>query len=163
MTLTHEQYLAFIDVNMLANEFEPFSLPKVDRAFFKRDLNLITASTETYCIFKYFDSSLTPDRVKSISEQILAYTEQVKKGFTLYCYPVLVMDNVSGNVRTFIRSYCPKHFAKFEVPVILELYSKELFYYTGTPLWGAAMYKNIRKNIEKWFRPPNIITPNFDF
>jgi predicted RNA-binding Zn-ribbon protein involved in translation (DUF1610 family) len=145
-------YLDFIDTNLTINGYAPIQFPEADKAFYKSESKLATATNEHYCIFKYLNEMLTPDKVRSTSEQVFRHAEGLKTGNVLYCYPVIVTDDAPSNVRDFIRSYKPKRFSKFEFPVIVELSSGELYYYTGTPLWGFAMYGSIRNNAELLFR-----------
>jgi len=145
-------YLDFIDTNLITNGYTPIQIPEADKAFYRSEFRLVTATTEHYCIFRYFNETLTPDKVRSTSEQGFRHAEELKTGTNLRCYPVIVTDNVPSNVRDFIRSYNPKHFSAIEFPVIVELASGELYYYTGTPLYGFAVYGGIRNNAENLFR-----------
>ncbi|HIQ99741.1 MAG TPA: zinc ribbon domain-containing protein [Candidatus Scybalocola faecavium] len=67
-------------------------------------------------------------------------------------YNVICQSHANPSACQFIQQLPDKHMAAFEMPIIMELSSKNLFYCTKLPVWGLAMVKGIRKNAEKLLR-----------
>jgi hypothetical protein len=140
-----ESYLNFVENTMIRNGFEPIQFSTDTRAYYKMDFR---QSSEFYFILGRVKGTLTPEKVQAISQRTFNFVEKNKRANTLFCYPVIMTENIPVDVQKFIRSYNPKHLAQFEFPVIVDLSSRKLFYYPGTPLWGAAMYGTLRKNAD---------------
>jgi hypothetical protein len=151
-----EQYLASIDTVFLENGFESIQFPKADKAFYKIGSALNFLTTENYFIFKCVNEALSPENIQSISREIFDETaSRMKKNAfdlnRLICYPLIIVESANQDIKDFIKSYNPKHTSQFEFPVIIELSTGNLYYYTGTPLYGFAMYDGIRKSAELLF------------
>jgi len=152
MSISFPDYLNYVDATLIQNGFNTTMIPQVDRAFYKREFKMLTCRNETYCILKYIGDELVPERVQTISNVIFDYVAKLKKGDYLFCYPIIVTETISEEVRNFIKSYNNKHFSMFEFPVIMELSSGNLSYFTGTPMVGFAMYEGLRNNAKKWLQ-----------
>jgi len=67
-------------------------------------------------------------------------------------FALLVSSSIDEDAKQFVQGSYKKHFAAFEMPVLFNVKSKELFYYRDTPFWGSIYYKFFRDFIEKFFR-----------
>jgi hypothetical protein len=146
-----ERYLNFVEGNLIRNGFESIPVSQGAKIFHKKDSR---RSSEFFFILGRVNGSLTPERVAKISQQTFANISRKKQANTLFCYPVIVTEDVPAQVQKFIRSYSPRHMAQFEFPVIVDLSSRNSYYYTGTPLWGGLMYKTIRADVETLLKIP---------
>jgi hypothetical protein len=140
-----DSYLSFVEQTMSRYGFEPIQFSQDAQAYYKKDFR---KSTEYYFVLGRISGTLTPEKVQAISQRTFNYVSKNKQANVLYCYPVMVTENVPAQSQKFIRSYSSKHMSQFEFPVIVDLAAKKLYYYTGTPLWGAAMYSSIRENAD---------------
>lgn len=66
-------------------------------------------------------------------------------------FNVLAGRKVDDNAVSFDISKPSLHFAAFEMPVIVDLKTEKLHYFTKTPMWGAIYYKYLRKYINDNF------------
>lgn len=137
-----DDYLNYVEHNLLRNGFAPVVLAQNNQAFHK----FAAHSSEYFFIPGCVNGPLTPETVEKISQKTFEFVSKMKRANSLFCYPVIVSENVPADVQKFIKSYNPKHMAQFEFPVIVDASSKKLYFYTGTPLWGGAMYGPIRDN-----------------
>jgi hypothetical protein len=140
-----ESYLNFVEQNMIQNGFEPIQFSPDTRAYYKKDFG---KSSEFYFILGRVNGMLTPEKVQAISQRTFNFVGKNKRANTLFCYPVIVAENIPVHIQKFIRSYNPRHMAQFEFPVIVDLSARKLYYYPGTPLWGGVMYSAMRSNAE---------------
>ena len=140
-----DSYLNFVEQTMIRYAFEPIQFSKDTRAYYKKNFR---KSIEYYFVLGRVSGTLTPEKVQAISQHTFNYVSKNKQANVLYCYPVMVTENVPAQSQKFIRSYSPKHMSQFEFPVIVDLSAKKLYYYTGTPLWGAAMYRGMRSDAD---------------
>ena len=147
-----ESYINFVEGNLIRNGFEPVPFSQDIKAFYKRDFG--RRSSEFYFILGRVNGLLTPEKVEKISQRTFEYVSKRKQANKLFCYPVMVSEDVPADVQKFIRSYSPKHMAQFEFPVIVDLSSRNSYYYTGTPLWGGVMYHGIRENADALLKMP---------
>lgn len=65
---------------------------------------------------------------------------------------VLVSSNIDDGAIKFVQSKPKKHFAAFELPIIVDLAREKIYYCQKTPMWGAMYYKYFREYIAKNFR-----------
>ena len=158
-----ENYLLVLDSKMEDYGFVRFHQElhdlQVDRFFRRRKFSIIRFSiVDTFCVVKYIPKDLTTEFLKSFGRQIFKFSLKNKiwipRGFGGWtvAYPLLVTDTISDDVRLFIRKYNPKRLASVEFPVVVELSSKSVFYYTRTPLWGLFYFYGLRKEVKRLFR-----------
>lgn len=67
-------------------------------------------------------------------------------------YNVICQQQANPSACQFVQQLPEKHMAAFEMPVVVELSSKNLFYCTKKPFWGFAMWGGIRKTAEMILR-----------
>lgn len=67
-----------------------------------------------------------------------------------FCYAVAITANLDVQLAQYVKDTSPiKHWSAFEMPIVFDLTSGNLFYFEKTPLWGAAYYNGFRKEIQK--------------
>lgn len=64
---------------------------------------------------------------------------------------VLASANVDPMAVKFVEAKPKKHYAAFEMPIIVDLTQEKIYYYKKTPIWGAIYYKYFREYISKNF------------
>lgn len=67
-------------------------------------------------------------------------------------YNVICQTQANPATCQFVQQLPEKHMAAFEMPVVVELSSKNLYYCTKKPFWGFAMWGGIRKTAEMILR-----------
>lgn len=101
----------------------------------------------------------TPDDVDSFSTMVLNAALEKKSrvprglGSSMVIYPVLVVDEVSPDLRRFVADHAPKHWAALEFPVVVDAASKTLICLEKTPFWGSAYYRKTRNEARKLLDP----------
>ncbi len=78
-------------------------------------------------------------------------TSSLPDGFftATFCFAVVITANVPAEFAQYIFATAPtKHWSAFEIAAVFDLANGGLYYFTGTPLWGAAYYNGFRKEIQ---------------
>jgi hypothetical protein len=145
------RYMNFVDVNLRRNQFDLFPFSPKHVAYRNSEYN---SQRESFFIFEYVQHPLTVEKAREISQWIFKQTSRKKRSNALFCYPVILTETVSGDVQKFVQSYTPKHFGRFEFPVIVELSTGRLYYFGGSSIWGLAMYPELRKEAENILHVP---------
>jgi len=145
------RYLSIVDVNMRRSQFDLFPFSPKHVAYRNSEFN---SERESFFIFEYVEVPLTVEKAREISQWIFRQAARKKRSNALFCYPVILTESVSGDIQKFVQSYAPKHFARFEFPVFVELSTGSLYYFGGTSIWGLAMYPELRKGAENILRVP---------
>ena len=57
-------------------------------------------------------------------------------GAMLLTYPLAVISQISAELANETRNYCTKHFGAAEFPSVLDLSTRDLYFYPTTPVWG---------------------------
>ncbi|HMS40064.1 MAG TPA: hypothetical protein PKE69_07565 [Pyrinomonadaceae bacterium] len=66
-----------------------------------------------------------------------------------FCFAVAITANVPRDFAEYIFATAPiKHWSAFEMSVVFDVTNGGLYYFTGTPLWGAAYYNGFRREIQ---------------
>ena len=66
-----------------------------------------------------------------------------------FSFAVAITANVPAEFADYIRATAPtKHWSAFEIAAVFDLANGGLYYFTGTPVWGAAYYNGFRKEIQ---------------
>jgi hypothetical protein len=65
----------------------------------------------------------------------------------------IITMNVAPDVKKWVAQCTKKHFASFEIPVLVDLATLELVYCRKKPLWGRIYYGRFHDFIERYFRP----------
>ncbi len=90
-----------------------------------------------------------------IVEFALAGKTKIPRGLgcSLVVYPVLLVDEVSSELRQFAGSYTPKHWSVVEFPVVVERSTWSLAMLERAPLWGAAYYRKTCRDAQELLAP----------
>lgn len=65
----------------------------------------------------------------------------------------LVSHSIDVAAKQWVKNYQKKHFASFEIPVIIDLSSNEILFRQKKPLWGRMYYSTFHEFIYKYYRP----------
>ena len=112
--------------------------------------------SESFMIFQEFDR-LTTEALRAFSADAYRYSKKQRKiplpcGLfeSVYCYAVAIAKAVDEVTLASVRSDTPpKHWASVEVPVVYDVAQRRVSYFEKTPLWGAAYYAGLRKEIQR--------------
>jgi hypothetical protein len=114
---------------------------------------------DTYCSVRYMPEGATGEELKIFSEKTYELCMRHRTGAPLgfgammVVYPLIIIENISKELASFIKTYCPKHFASAEFPSVLDLSTNYLYYYEETPFWGYAYYSGYRKEVYAIYSP----------
>jgi hypothetical protein len=114
---------------------------------------------DAYSFVNYISENATGDFLKTYSRQVFDFAmghrsgAPIGFGAMLIVYPLLVVDNISGELHSAINSYCPKHFAAAEFPSVYDLNSGNLYFYQKNPVWGFAYYGTYRRETYNFYSP----------
>lgn len=163
MTDTAKQYL-----EMLERWLVYYDLAKVN-VHAESGLNLVYTKKgfqptkfgelSMYVCVKCFDHTPTPDEFKKFSAHAMSSASRHRTGMPLgfgamlLTYPLAVVPQISNELALETRNYCAKHFGAAEFPSVLDLSTKDLYFYPTTPFWGWAYYANYRKEVYQMFSP----------
>ena len=99
---------------------------------------------------KYLPSIQLSD-IESYSKSCLKQAIRDKKGLPIgfqngvVSYNVIVSEIISSDAIVFATSRPKKHYCAFEMPVLFDLNSSELYYYQGEIIWGK-LYESFLKD-----------------
>lgn len=87
-------------------------------------------------------------------QRALNIYQGLPRGFQtgVVAYNVICQTQANPATCQFVQQLPDKHLAAFEMPVVVELSSKNLYYCTKKPFWGFAMWGGIRKTAEMILR-----------
>jgi len=162
MTKEVEEYLSALDgwmkyFGMERIASEPNWL--FDRAYRRTRVELSKfGQSNTYSFIKYAE---TPDvkNFELFSRESFNYAMSLPKsipvglGSMVAVYPCYLVNRITKELADFVKNYLNKHYASFEFPGILDMFSKDLYYYPTTPVWGALYYNGFRKEIYNMYSP----------
>ncbi len=79
--------------------------------------------------------------------------------------PVIICPSASAEVKANVLSPPGTHFGAFELPVVLETETRQMYYYEKTQFWGWAFYPYIHKQIrtyvvDTWSRAISATSPS---
>lgn len=91
--------------------------------------------------------------IRSFSNQVYGYAGQHKSNKLppglfggYWVFPVAIVESISESVINAIQNETPpKHWSSAEFPIVLDISSGKLYYFQGTPAWGAAYYGGFRQ------------------
>ena len=68
---------------------------------------------------------------------------------SVFCYAVAITADLNPQIAEAVRTAEPiKRWSAFEMTVVCDLASGELYYFEKTPVWGAAYYAGFRREIQ---------------
>jgi len=107
--------------------------------------------------FISFSESIKEETIKEYTKECFEYSRKNYKGLLrglqngFVSFAVLVSENIDESAINFVKGRPKKHFAAFEMPIILDLKNRELYFYQDTPIWGMIYYKYFREYIKMNF------------
>ncbi len=116
-------------------------------------------TVDTYCFVKCSLENAAGDLLGSYSSQSFEFAAKHRTGrplgmgAMLIVYPLLITKNISQELYTYLKNYCPKHMAAAEFPSVLDVATGYLYYYELTPVWGSAYYNGYRKESYSLYSP----------
>lgn len=81
--------------------------------------------------------------IKSYTEECLQYACKNKKGLPrgfqngVVSYSILASESIDSSAISFVSKRPAKHWSAFEMPIIVDLSKKELYFYKENIIWGA--------------------------
>lgn len=141
-------------------QYSPPAELGIDKMFWKKAFEPSRfGNVDAYCFAKYADGIPSGELLHSYSSQMYGYASRIRTGGPLgmgnmlVVFPLLITDKISQELYTYLKNYCPKHFAAAEFPSVLDLSSGNLYYYELTPVWGAFYYDSYRRDSYNLFSP----------
>jgi hypothetical protein len=157
-----DQWMTYVAQKLSANGFKPMSpelyRPQGYKYAAQRSRFEITKFGMVDTVFTFAEiPDLTPNAMNQFSAASFAFagrnkTSALPNGFFMatFCFAVAITANLSQQTADFIMdSMAPAHWAANEMRVAFDLASGHLFYYQKTPMWGAAYYAGMRREIER--------------
>lgn len=101
-----------------------------------------------------FSDTIDLETVSAFSERCLKYTLKNYKGLPrgiqsgIVSFSILVGNKIEMDAIDFVLSRPKKHFAAFEMPIIVDLERQIIYHYTDTPIWGGMYYPYFRDYIQ---------------
>jgi hypothetical protein len=138
-------------------DFPPFNFPVIGVAR-RSKFELTKFGFADYCFVFGLAPELNADSLRAFSAKSFELSLKLKtnplpRGLfaSVWCYPVLITENVSESMIQTISNEPPtKHWSAAEIPVIFDSAKNQLHYFQKTPLWGAAYYAGFRSMIQKF-------------
>lgn len=96
---------------------------------------------------------ITADLIKAYSTDCVNFAIKEYKGLPrgfqngVVSYSVLASYHVDAAAIDFAMARPQKHFSAFELPIIIDLANKKIYFYQGKPIWGSLYYKFFRDYI----------------
>lgn len=158
-----EKYFQMLEGWLKYYGFESISVNEqagTDRVF-KRSRVEVTkfGKVDCYICAKYMPEGATGEELRIYSEKMFSLANRHRTGpplgfgAMLVVYPLIITQNISAELAGYLNRYCPKHFAAAEFPSVLDINTKNLYYYPNTPLWGYAYYATYRRESYSFFSP----------
>lgn len=149
--MTFEDYLQKVKQGFQQSEFIPslhaekFYEEKFEAKWLATKLKQFVFVSQADCI--------SMEMMKEYSTNCFNYALNEYKGLPrgfqngIVSYNILASNNVEDAAIAFAVSRPQKHFAAFEIPILIDLAKQEIYYYQKTPMWGAIYYKHIKEYI----------------
>lgn len=96
--------------------------------------------------------------IQTYSKNCMKYSLKNYKGLRrglqvgVVSFHVMVGYQIDKEAITWVLQQPKKHFAAFEMPILIDLTAEQVYFYPSTPLWGAIYYKHFREYIMSHLR-----------
>lgn len=155
--MTYEEYLALVQGRYMTSKQNE----ALDAAQFYEEQFEVKwlASKLKQFSFVSFREKIGEAELRDYSTRCIQTALQEYKGLPrgfqngVVSFNVLAGYDLEQSAIDFATKRPDKHFSAFEMPVLVDLKTQQIYYYTSTPMWGAIYYKHFRE----------YITKNFDF
>ena len=100
---------------------------------------------------------VTADSMVGYSKRCMQYALDHYKGLArgmqngVASFAVMAGEQIEQGAVDFVLASPEKHWVAFEMPVLVDLTARRIFYFQGTPLWGALMWKDLRNFVAQNF------------
>jgi hypothetical protein len=157
-------YLSEVGARLASAGYEPWSgnAPGVgeSRIYHRRKAQVARlALVDTFCVVRCQDEEVTVSDFTDLSGSAFAFAIANKSwlprgllGMAI-AHGVMVTGKATPALAKAVETYAPRHWASMEFPVLVELDAKQLRYFGGTPVWGAAYYRGLRTQTKDLFGP----------
>jgi hypothetical protein len=111
--------------------------------------------------FVAYADKIDENLIKSYAEKCLQYACKHKKGLPrglqngVVSYSILVSESIDSSATSFVSKRPDKHWSAFEMPIIVDLSIKELYYYKENIIWGALYDSFLNEYILRNFNSHN--------
>lgn len=157
MDMNYDDYLEIVLRSYSKMDEVQLSSYIVKRMFDVKDEKIMFATKLKNFSFVSYLSQIDIDDIINYSSTCLNYALKIYKGLPrgfqngVSTFNVLVSENVTDEAKKFAITRPKKHFAAFEIPIIVDLSNENIFYYKDTPMWGGLYYRYFREFINKHF------------
>ncbi len=141
-------YLQTVSLRLGAGQFVP-SLQA--QQFYEEEFKIKWGASKMkkYAFVSYMPL-VTADSMVGYSKRCMQYALDNYKGLArgiqngVASFAVMAGEQIEQGAVDFVLASPEKHWAAFEMPVLVDLGARRVFYFQGTPLWGALMWKDLR-------------------
>jgi hypothetical protein len=160
-----DSWLQYVSQKLAANRFQPMKPEIYQPQGYKYASSRSGFEMSKFGMAEYFFTfaeipNLSPQSLKQFSSASFKFAISNKEvplpnGFfeAVFCFPVAITENLHPQTAEYVSDTTPeKHWAAFEMPVVMDLTSKQLHYFSKTPIWGAAYFSGFRRMIDKNLR-----------
>ncbi len=111
--------------------------------------------------FVAYADHIDENSIKNYTEQCLQYACRNKKGLPrglqngVVSYSILVSENIDLSAISLVSKRPAKHWSAFEMPIIVDLSKKELYFYKENTIWGALYDSFLNEYILRNFNFPS--------
>lgn len=155
--MTYEEYLALVQGRyMTSKQNEALNAAQFYEEQF--EVKWLASKLKQFS-FVSFREKIGEAELRDYSARCIQTALQEYKGLPrgfqngVVSFNVLAGYDLDQSAIDFAAKRPDKHFSAFEMPVLVDLKTQQIYYYTSTPMWGAIYYKHFRE----------YITKNFDF
>ena len=141
-------YLQTVSLRLGAGQFVP-SLQA--QQFYEEEFKIKWGASKMkkYAFVSYMPL-VTADSMVGYSKRCMQYALDNYKGLArgmqngVASFAVMAGEQIEQGAVDFVLASPEKHWAAFEMPGLVDLGARRVFYFQGTPLWGALMWKDLR-------------------
>ncbi len=97
---------------------------------------------------------ISPEEIEHYSQSVYKYALKNKKGLPrglhsgVVSIAVLIGNTANEDAKQFCSKLSNKHWAAFEIPVVIETDKNDITYFQDKPLWGTFYHSYLRKMID---------------
>ncbi len=97
---------------------------------------------------------VTKEVIRKYSDDLINFAKNKNTGIPrglqsgIASIAILAVMDVDSSAKEFCTAYSKIRWSAFEIPVIIDLRTKEAFYFKKKPLWGFIYYSFLRELIE---------------
>ena len=157
MAMNYDEYLEFVMQSFSKMDEVQLNSYIVKRMYEEtNEIIKFATKLKNFSYVSYLDK-VNLDDIINYSNTCLKYSLTIYKGLPrgfqngVSTFNVLVSESVSDEAKKFAITRPKKHFAAFEMPIVVDLTNEDIYYYKNTPMWGGVYYRYFREFIIKHF------------